>query len=214
MYTPYYYRSPDSLPTPLNIPDRMRQNETNSWNDDEYEDVNGNVYSASVYTLTYVLAGASLAPVSPTTAPSLTGTAGWTTSLTPAQAALLLPGAYWWQGILTAPANPPTIPTNFRLVAGEGQLTVEVDLGALTGPYDGRTTAQKALAACEMALSTFNSSNGLIKRYNIAGRMMEFQDTNQIISLINYWRSRVAAEISTQYGGADRKLLARWSRAH
>src|ERR1700690_3513916 len=117
MYTPYYYRNPDSLPTPLNIPMKLRQNETASWNDDEYEDVNGNVYSRLVYTLTYVLAGASAAPVSPTTVASSTGTAGWSTNLTPTQAALLLPGAYWWQGILTAPANPPTIPTNFRLVA-------------------------------------------------------------------------------------------------
>jgi hypothetical protein len=204
-FTPYYYRDADELPSSLNIPARFRQNETPSWNDDEYEDANGNLYAALQYTLTYVLAGASAAPVS-LTAAAASNTTGWTTSITPTKAALLLPGAYWWQAVLTA--------TNFRLVAGEGQLTIEVDLGALAGVYDGRTTAQKALTACENALATFSASGGAIRRYTIGSRSMEFQNIQEITALMSVWRTRVAAEISTACRGADRKLLARWSRAH
>jgi hypothetical protein len=205
-FSPFYYRSPDELPTPLNIPMVFRQNETPSWNDDEYEDVNGNIYSSADYTLTYVLAGPSTAPVELVGVPSNSGTAGWTTSISAEQSALCLPGHYWWQGILTA--------SGVRIVAGEGQLKVEVDLGSLSGVYDGRTVWQKILQQCEAAMLSFVQSNGLIKSYMIGGRRMEFQDASQITELMDLARVRVAAEISKQYKGADRKLLARWSRAH
>jgi hypothetical protein len=204
--TPFYYRDPDELPTPLNIPTTFRQNETPSWEDDEYEDVNGNVYSSATYTLTYYLAGPVSAPVSLIGVPSVTGSAGWTTTISPAKAALLLPGLYWWQGVLTA--------TNFRLVAGENELTVQVDYGAVSGVYDGRTTAEKALAACELALATFQGSNGRVKRYQIGNRSMEFQDIKQIMDLMYVWRARVASEKDLADGGRSRKLLVRFSHAH
>lgn len=201
--SPYYYRDPDELPTPLNIPVKFRQNETPSWDDDVYQDVNGNSYNSSQYTLTYVLVGPISSPV------QITATAnglGFTTSLTPTIAATLVPGLYGWQGVLTA--------TNFRMVAGEGQLTVEADFASLTGVYDGRTVAQKALAACENALSTFNASNGMIKRYTIDGRTMEFQDVDKIIALMNTWRERVSSEQDALAGGKSRNMLLRFSRAH
>jgi hypothetical protein len=213
--SPFYYVSPDEVPTPFNIPTTFRQNETPSWEDPEYQDVNGNLYSSQDYTLTYWIAGPSSAPVSIVATPA-TNSTGWQSAITPTQAALLVPGNYWWQAILTAPAdpsaNPPTLA--FKLVGGEGQLVVQVDYSSVTGVYDGRTTAQIGLAACENALSVFTSSQGLIKRYTIGGRSMEFQDVQQIIDLMAVWRQRVQAELDTADGGRSRKLLVRWSHAH
>lgn len=206
LFTPFYYRDPDELPTPLNIPTQIRQNETPSWNDDEYEDVAGNTYSSAAYTLTYILAGPANGPVSIVATPSSSATSGWTSAITPTIAAKLTPGTYWWQGVLTA--------TNFRLVAGEGQLSVEVDLGASSGSYDGRTVWEKILADTDQAILTSIQSNGLLKHYQIAGRTMEFQDMKQLQDLNDKARVRVAMDLSKRNGGKDRKLLARWSRAH
>lgn len=215
MLSPYYYRSPDELPTPFNIPPIFRQNELPSWNDPTYVDLNGNVYDSTTYNLQYVLAGPSASPVLLTSVPSTTlGSSGWTTTLTAAQSAQCAPGVYWWQAILIAPANPPTLPAAVRIVANENQLTVQIDLSSVKGAYDGRTVAQKALAAAEIAMSTFNASGGIVKRYTIGGRSMEFQDVQQLQQVISYWRQRVQAEYDQADGGKSRKILARWSRAH
>lgn len=215
MLSPYYYRSPDELPTPFNIPPIFRQNELPSWNDPTYVDLNGNVYDSTTYNLQYVLAGPSAAPVLLTSVASTTlGSSGWTTTMTAAQSAQCVPGNYWWQAILTAPANPPTLPAAVRIVANENQLVVQIDLSTVTGIYDGRTVAQKALAAAEQALATFNASGGIIKRYSIGGRSMEFQDVQQLQGIVSYWRQRVQAEKDQADGGKSRKILARWSRAH
>ena len=203
--SPFYYRSPDDLPSVLNIPAKFRQNETPSWTDGAYLDANGNSYQSTAYTLTYVLAGPSTSPV------SIVATAfgqGWSTTITPTLAARLLAGVYWWQGILTA--------TNFRLVAGEGELAIEVDLGALTGVYDGRTTAEKALAnweACYLALAGTGTA-APAKSYKIGNREMTYQDLKEVEGAVSYWRSRVASEKDSNGGGKSRRLLARWSRQH
>lgn len=176
-------------------PSPMRQNETPYWDDVAYTDRFGQVYDSANYTLTYVFAGASAAPV------SITATAnglGWRTAFDSAKAAQMLPGLYWWQAVLTAPG--------VRLVPAEGELVVEKDLAAVTGTFDGRTVYENGLAACETALATFSQSGGRIKSYEIAGRRMEFADTSEIKELADWFRARIEAEKMERSGG-DRRYI-------
>jgi hypothetical protein len=214
--TPFYYRDPDELPTPLNIPTTIRQNETPSWDDDMYEDVNGNLYPSGTWTLTYILAGPSSSPVAIVGVPSSTGSSGWTSTITPALAAQLLPGTYWWQGVLTATAGAaPLLPTAQRIVAGEGELTVQVDYGAVAGIYDGRSTAEKALAAWENCFLALAGTTGPpVKSYKIGDREMTYADLPSIKTAVDYWRARVASDKDLADGGRSRKLLVRWSHEH
>jgi hypothetical protein len=119
--------------------------------------------------------------------------------------------------------NPPAIgigpiamATGFspaRIVAAEGQIVVEADLSTLTGTFDGRSTMEIGLAACENALIVFSASGGRIKHYAIAGREMTFQDDKEIRELADWFRSRLSAEKAKASGGQDRMIRIGFSPA-
>lgn len=245
----------------------MRQNETPYWLDVPYTDKFANQYDSGSYALLYAFAGASAAPVLVSAVPSATSTSGqgWITTFSPAQAALMLPGQYKWQAILSGLAMPfngtisgtaltvntppstgaglqqgqvltgagitagttivsgagaswqvsisqnvgpeamtATLPA--RIVAFEGNITVEVDLATLSGTYDGRTQMQIGLANCEAALVVFQTSGGRIKSYAIAGRTMTFSDTKEIIELADWFRGRIQIEEDKLLGGDSRHI--------
>jgi hypothetical protein len=101
------------------------------------------------------------------------------------------------------------------MVAGEGELTVQVDYGAVTGVYDGRTTAEKALAAWEACFLALAGSGGSpVKSYEIAGRKMTYSDLAEVKNAVDYWRARVSSENDQADGGRSRKLLVRFSHEH
>ena len=87
-------------------PQTFRQNETITWQDVPYSDRFFNQFDSNSYLLTYVFVGPSV-PISIAAVPSTLGGvqglsgSGWVTTLTKVQAALFLPGNYWWQAILT-----------------------------------------------------------------------------------------------------------------
>ena len=188
-------------------PTKLRQNETAYWQDVPFTDEFSNQYDSGTYTLTYVFAGVGNAPLSVTATPGSAGTVtaqGWTTRLTPTQAAQLLPGRWWWQAVLTAPAVGMT-PAQ-RVVAAEGEVLVEPDLATLSGSYDGRTQWQIILANCEQALAVFQASGSRLKEYEILGRRMSFEGTGGIIELATYARGRVEAEKQAGSGGDRRNI--------
>jgi hypothetical protein len=88
----------------------MRQNETPYWTDIPFTDKFNNEYDSGTYTLKYVFAGASVQPVTLTAVPNSAGTAGqgWKTTFDPTNSALMLPGLYNWQAILTGTPAPFT----------------------------------------------------------------------------------------------------------
>jgi hypothetical protein len=65
---------------------------------------------------------------------------------------------------------------------------------ATTATYDSRSQAQKALDDAKAALGTFNATSGRVKSYSIAGRAMEFDTGSEILKLISFWETQVAAE--------------------
>jgi hypothetical protein len=88
---------------------------------------------------------------------------------------------------------------------------------AITGAYDGRTQAQKALEDAKTALANFQATGGRVKRYAIAGREMEFDDAGGILILVNYWQIQVtrenAAKAVSQGQPDPRRIQLRMSNA-
>jgi len=196
---------PATAPYVAQIPGRIRQGDSAVWNDVPFCDVNGTQYDSGSYTLRYTINGAIASALVLTAAAN---GSNWQTTLTTSQSGTLASvspySIFWWQAQVFA--------TGVRVTIAEGELKVEPDLATQTN-YDGRTVAEKALADAEAALATFQASGGRIQHYTIGSRTMSFQKDSDILSIVNYWRSRVRAEQSTAQGGADRLLLVRFNRA-
>jgi hypothetical protein len=167
----------------VNIFSTLAQGDGSYWLDDPYTDANGVTYDSAGYQLAYTIAGPIDSPVS--LAASANGP-GWRTELTATVSAGLAAGLYWWQAVLTAP--------NVRLTIGSGELEIARSLASVTGRYDGRSLAERALADAEEALAKFQASGGRLKQYKIGGREMVFQDDSQILKVLSYWRMRVMRE--------------------
>lgn len=185
----------------MNIFSQLQQGDSAYWDDDPFVDVNNVLYDSAGYTLTYELRG----PVTLTLNAVAQGQ-GWRTTLGTTASSTLTQGLYSWAAYAKA--------AGVRITAGTGELTITPDLSAVTGVYDGRSAAEIALAAAELAAATFKSTGGLIKSYTIGGRTMQFQDAAQILSIISYWRARVINEQhakSIANGlGDPRRLLVRF----
>ncbi len=137
--------------------------------------------SPSIGMLTYVLRG----PV----AKDLTAVAigrTWKTTLNATDSAALSAGSYVWSAVVTNIAE--------RITVGVGSLAITTDLASVTAPFDSRTTAQIALANCEVAMATFNATGGKVKKYEIAGRTMEFQSIAELMTLHSFWQMKVLGE--------------------
>ena len=85
-----------------------------------------------------------------------------------------------------------------RITVASGQLTFTPDLAAITNAVDLRSPAARALADCEAAMATFNNTGGKVKKYEIAGRSMEFQTIGDLLTLHSFWKAKVASEHHAQ----------------
>lgn len=164
----------------MNIPAQWRAGDSATWTDYPFTDSDAVRFDASAYTLKYQISGVS--------ALQLTGTASgpnWAFSLTTAASAALKAGTYWWTAQVFASA--------VRVTVAEGQVQVLADLTVAGANYDGRTTAEKALAQWEAAASAL-SVGGITKSYTIGNRQMTYHDLSMVHEMIDYWRARVNAE--------------------
>lgn len=135
------------------------------------------------YTLTY-----RLVPRISGTPISLTATASgsdYRITATPATTAGWAAGEYSWSAYVTKSGERHTVDS--------GLVTLQVDPGAVTS-FDGRSQAQRALADAQTALANFSATGGRVKRYQIAGREMEFDAAGDILKLISYWKGEVQRE--------------------
>jgi hypothetical protein len=105
---------------------------------------------------------------------------------------------------------------NERHTIDSGLISLLVDPATIAA-YDGRTQAQRALEDCKTAFATFQSSGGVVKRYAIAGREMEFADSAAILEKMNFWKAEVLRENAARAkseGQADpRRIQIRMSNA-
>lgn len=66
---------------------------------------------------------------------------------------------------------------------------------ATANTFDNRSKNQIALSDAEAALVAYSAGGKIhVAEYDIAGRRMKFRDSDQIISLINYYKIEVAKE--------------------
>lgn len=189
----------------MNIPDTLVQGDTASWADDALVLPDGRAATSAAWTLRYALRGPSGLDID-----AVAEGAGWRAGIGLAASAVLQPGLYTWSAIVSRAAAE-------RVTVAAGQLSVLPDLAALSSSvaYDGRSVAQRALADCEAALARFNASGGKVKRYDIAGRSMEFASVGELMQLHGFWKAKVLAEQATQQaaagqGGNPRNLYTRF----
>jgi hypothetical protein len=93
-------------------------------------------------------------------------------------------GAYtWWQRVEKA---------GEKYTLGQGQLTVRPNPATLTGGFDGRSEAVKALEEAKAARASWITSGGRIASYQIAGRTMTYKSAIEIDREIRFWEGEVA----------------------
>jgi len=159
--------------------------------------------AASGWALKYMLRGPATLDITAAASGS-----SWSSTLTAVASAGLGAGTYAWQATITKAAE--------RLTVGTGQLLITPDLTAQSAGYDGRSQAVIALQACEAAMATFNATGGKVKKYEIAGRTMEFQTIGELLQLHSFWMLKVNAEKTSadlaQGLGNPRNLYCRFVR--
>lgn len=95
-----------------------------------------------------------------------------------------------------------------RIVPAEGEITVEPDLSAVSGVFDGRSTMEIGLATWEAAYAALTGSSGNmpVKQYTIGSRHLMYQDLGEIRQMIDWFRARVGAEKAAASGGQNRMI--------
>ena len=187
----------------MNIFTAIPKGDSRTWSDDPVVLLDGRSADAATWGLKYALRG----PASLDLTAVATGRT-WQTTLTAVASAALVVGDYVWSAILTSGAE--------RITASNGRASITTDLASTAAPFDGRSTAQIALANCEAAMATFNATGGKVKKYEIAGRIMEFQTIGELMSLHSFWQMKVigegsAASIANGHGN-PRNLYTRFVR--
>jgi len=103
-----------------------------------------------------------------------TNTASWT------------PGTYGWESRVTLGAEVFTV--------AYGDIVIRANVASVTGSFDNRSQAERALDDAKAAFADFNTSGGAKKRYRIGDREVEYSDRAQIVQAINFWSLEVQRE--------------------
>jgi hypothetical protein len=118
---------------------------------------------------------------------NLTSTADGSTLVLGADAtatAAWAPGRYTWAATLANGAE--------RVDAGYGVIEVQPDLAAQAGTYDGRTHAERTLAAIEAVIEKRATVDQ--QAYTIAGRSLTRMSVGELFRLRDRYRQEVAQE--------------------
>jgi hypothetical protein len=188
----------------MNIFNTLIVGDSAKWSDSAMALADGRIASSPDWVLTYWLRGPSKLDM-----PAIAdGSGGWMSTLAANASAGLIAGLYAWSVTVASGAE--------RFTVGFGQLTLQPDLAGKDEGHEARTPAQIALADCEAAMGTFNRTGGKVKRYDIAGRSMEFQSIGDLMQLHAFWKAKVEAEAATagvaQGGVNPRNFYVRFVR--
>lgn len=162
--------------TPTNEPLQLRAGDTWAWRREDLSD-----YPAPTWTLKYALKNAS-AHI------EITATASGTAFAVSVAAATTLnyaAGKYDWVAYVESGSE--------RHSVDQGVLSV-LPAFANTTALDGRSDARIIYEALIAAYKTYVASKGLVKKYAIGSRQMEFNSAAELIAQINNWKAEVLKE--------------------
>lgn len=170
----------------MRIPSEIISGDSVTWVDDSTNDRQGNAITSANWSLAYFIRGAAQL--------SLTATGsglGWSTTMTAAQSKTLAPGVYYWQASASNGSQ--------RITLGTGTVKVLQDLSALgaAATYDGRSTAEQALAAIDAEI-TARLSGGMAEEYTIGNRSLRKTSMKDLIALQSRYKTIVTRERQAQ----------------
>lgn len=179
----------------LNIPRNLTAGDTLSWRD-SFSD-----YKPPEYSLSWAIRGA--------TAINLEAIAvgeEFETTITPALSSSLASGTYFFQAYTRYSGGS-------RHTIGSGQITVLANLESAQYAYNGSTTAQKMLAAVEVAIQA-RLTGGAVDSYEIKGRRLDRTPLPDLVAL----RSQLKIEVQREQAAAGlmpdaRRLFIRFRGA-
>lgn len=95
-----------------------------------------------------------------------------------------------------------------------GQLKVFADPALTAQGFDSRSQARKAVDDLKAALATFHATRGRVKSYTIGNRSMEFETSEEILTMLNFWLRELAHEeagerLNTGLQGSSAKIQVR-----
>lgn len=170
----------------MRIPDQLTAGDSISWKDDAARDNLGNAVTCADWTLTYYIRGEK--------ALSVVGAPdgqGWLTTISASQSATLTKGSYFWQAVATKGSD--------RITLGSGTLTVAADLSFSgdVGTFDGRTEAEKALAAIDAEINA-RLTGGMAEEYTIGNRSLKKTPMRDLVALQSRYKTIVTRERQAQ----------------
>jgi hypothetical protein len=189
----------------VNIPAQIRAGDTVKWRDDAAADTLGNAVTSGTWTLTYYLRTNTASEGA-----TVVGTAygqGWELTIAAATSAGFDAGQWFWQAIATAGSE--------KLTLGAGQLEVLAALNytGTPGAFDGRSQAEKDLAAVQSAMRSI-ISGGAVAEYTIGSRRLKKMEMADLITLESKLKSEVkreqAAALQAQGLGNPHNLFVRF----
>lgn len=95
-------------------------------------------------------------------------------------------GAYTWSRFVEDASR--------RVSLGTGELEILADPEQATAGYDTRTEAEVALADLKAAMATFDAERPMVQEYQVAGRVMRFRSSEDILLRIRFWEREVETE--------------------
>ena len=175
----------------MNIPPTIRAGDTIRWRDPSATDVFGAPLTSASHGLTYYLRtntnheGATVVGVA--------YGSGWEFTITAASSDGFDAGQWFWQAVATATVGGAVT------TLGAGQLTVQagLDYTGTPGAFDGRSQAEKDLAAVQSAMRAI-ISGGAVAEYSIGSRRLKKMEMADLITL----ESKLKAEVKREQAAA------------
>lgn len=171
----------------MQIPAKIIQGDTIVWRDIPAKDSLGNQIAAPDWTLTYYFNG-------PTqfSAVAIANNDGWQVTLTSAQTTAMTPIVskgdpenYFWQATASKGSEKVTL--------GTGTLKVLQNLATAPAGYDGRTEAEKNLAAVQATIKA-RISGGVVHEYMIGTRRLKNEPMSELLVLESRLKLMVSKE--------------------
>lgn len=171
----------------MNIPPTIRAGDTIRWRDPSASDVLGAQLTSASHGLTYYLRTNTASEGA-----TVVGTAygsGWEFTIAAGTSVGFDAGQWFWQAVATATVGGAVT------TLGAGQLTVDpaLDYSGTPGAFDGRSQAQKDLAAVQAAIRAI-IAGGAVAEYTIGSRRLKKMEMTDLLMLESSLKAEVKRE--------------------